>query len=75
MKALTCIVIYIASFIFLYMLLSVVGVVFTNNTYLSILRDGGWFGIYSLFIGSWLAALPTMEYAAQHEEYFRRVFH
>lgn len=72
MKVLTLIAIYIASFIGIFMMLSVIGSVFGWN-YLDVLHSEGWQCIYSIFIGWWTSIFPSREYYAKHQDYLDRV--
>lgn len=65
--------IYIASFILIFLMLSVVGILFTGS-YVDVLQSKSWLAAYSLFFGWWLAAFPAREYYIKNEDYFDRVF-
>ena len=73
MKTLTLMAIYIASFILIFLILSVVGILFTGS-YIDVIDSKSWLGAYCLFFGWWLAFFPTREYYVKNEEYFDRVF-
>ena len=53
--------VYIISFIGFYLLLSLVGLIITERTYLQCIRNFDWFGIYSVLLGWWLAAIPCFD--------------
>ena len=74
MKSITLLGIYLMSFVGIYMMLSLVGLVFSDTSYLSILRSSPWGMIYSLFFGPWLSIFPAREYYLTQESYFSRVF-
>lgn len=74
MKSIICILIYIGSFIGLFLAISLVGLVFSTDSYKEIIRNEGWIGVYSLFLGSWLAIFPTVEYHSNNKEYFKKHF-
>lgn len=74
MKSLILLAIYVLVFVCIYMMLSLVGLVFTDMSYVDILRSGGWLWFYSLFFGWWLAFFPAREYYLSNEEYFDRLF-
>jgi hypothetical protein len=73
MKTIALFLIYIFTFMFFYFLLSTIGLLW-NDTYEQCIRSGAWFGVYSLFIGSWLAFFPAREYYLYYEEYLGQVF-
>ena len=64
MKSLTCILIYIGSFLGLFFLLSLVGIIWTS--YHDVIATESWWMIYSLFIGWWISIFPTREYYLKH---------
>jgi hypothetical protein len=72
MKSIILVAIYIASFITFFLLLSSVGLFF--NPYSVVITSQGWFMVYSLFIGWWLASFPAREYYVYHQTYFDKVF-
>ncbi len=74
MKLITLIAIYLLSFITIYMMMSLVGLVFSDHGYVEILRMSNWTMMYSLFFGWWLAGMSAREYYVHHQEYFNRVF-
>lgn len=74
MKSITLLGIYLMSFVGIYMMLSLVGLVFSDTSYLSILRNDAWTMIYSLFFGPWLSIFPAREYYLTQEVHFTRVF-
>lgn len=59
MKSLLLILIYFGTFVLLYLIFSLFGLIWED--YLTILRNSDWLMFYTLFLGSWLAALPTHE--------------
>lgn len=59
MKSLLLILIYFSTFVLLYLIFSLFGLIWED--YLTILRNKYWLFTYSIFLGWWLAALPTNE--------------
>lgn len=74
MKSIILLSIYLLSFIIIFMMLSLVGIVFSDSNYVDILHSNGWSVIYSLFIGWWMSIFPAREYYLVNQEYFERVF-
>jgi hypothetical protein len=74
MKSIILLGVYLLSFITIFMMLSLVGLVFSNASYIDILRSSPWTIIYSLFLGWWLSIFPAREYYLIHQLYFERVF-
>ena len=74
MKFIILLSIYLLSFVGIYMMMSLVGLVFTDYGYVEILHSGGWAIVYSLFIGTWLSFFPAREYYLLHERYFDVLF-
>ncbi len=74
MKSITLLGIYLMSFVSIYMMLSLVGLVFSDASYVDILHSSPWTMIYSLFFGWWLSIFPAREYYLVHQSYFERVF-
>ena len=74
MKSIILLAIYLLSFVSIYMMLSLVGLVFSNANYMDILRSSPWSVIYSLFFGWWLSIFPAREYYLVHQSYLDRVF-
>ena len=70
MKSIALLGIYLMSFIIIYMMMSLVGLVFSDASYLDILRSGNWGGIYSMLFGWWMSIFPAREYYMQNEVYF-----
>jgi len=70
MKSITLLGIYLMSFVSIYMMMSLVGLVFSDTSYVDILRNGNWGGIYSLLFGWWMSVFPAREYYMAHEMYF-----
>jgi len=52
------------------MMMSLVGLVFSDTSYMDILRSGNWGGIYSMLFGWWMSIFPAREYYMQNEVYF-----
>ena len=59
MKTLALIIIYVLSFICIFYVLSLVGIIF--KPYTQIITNDGWRVTYSMFFGWWLAILPARE--------------
>ena len=57
----------------IFFLLSLIGLLW-NDSYYTIISTHAWFVTYTIFLGWWLAGLPTREYYMKHEEYFDDVF-
>jgi hypothetical protein len=74
MKSIILLGIYLLSFVSIYMMLSLVGLVFSNASYVDILRSSPWSMIYSLFFGWWLSIFPAREYYLLNQSYLDRVF-
>jgi hypothetical protein len=74
MKSIILLGIYLLSFVSIYMMLSLVGLVFSTANYLDILRDDAWSFIFCTCFGWWLAIFPAREYYLVHQSYFERVF-
>jgi hypothetical protein len=74
MKSIILLGVYLLSFVSIYMMLSLVGLVFSDASYIDILRSSPWSMIYSLFFGWWLSIFPAREYYLVNEQYFERVF-
>ena len=74
MKSIILLSIYLLSFVIIYMMLSLVGIVFSDANYIDILRSQPWGMIYCLFFGWWLSIFPAREYYLINESYFDRVF-
>jgi len=62
MKSIILLAIYLLSFVGIYMMLSLVGLAFSEASYLDILRDDPWNFIYCTCFGWWLAIFPAREY-------------
>lgn len=69
MKSLILMLIYTATFMGMFLVLSSIGMLWNQN-YRDILSDHTWFMIYTLFFGWWLALFPTREYYMHNQEYF-----
>lgn len=69
MKSLILMLIYTATFMGVFFLMSLIGLLW-NDSYYSIVSDHTWFMAYSLFFGWWLSFFPTREYYKHHEQYF-----
>jgi hypothetical protein len=74
MRSIILLSIYLLSFVSIYMMLSLVGLVFSNASYMDILRSSPWTIIYSLFFGWWLSIFPAREYYLLNQSYLDRVF-
>lgn len=71
MKYITLFLIYIFTFFFFFFLLSLLGLIW--QPYLTTIRDGAWWALYSMFLGWWVAIFPAMEYYKRNEMYFNRI--
>ena len=74
MKSITLLGIYLLSFVIIYMMLSLVGMLFSDANYIDILHSPNWGVVYSMFFGWWMSIFPAREYYIVHQEYFDRVF-
>jgi len=74
MKSIALLGIYLMSFVIIYMMLSLVGLVFGSTSYMDILHGQTWSMIYSLFFGWWMSIFPAREYYLHNQEYLDRVF-
>jgi hypothetical protein len=74
MKSITLLGIYLLSFVSIYMMLSLVGLVFSDASYIDILHSDAWSAIYCCFLGWWISIFPAREYYLVHQSYFERVF-
>jgi hypothetical protein len=72
MKTLALLVIYILSFISIFFILSLVGILFTD--YISVIKSDNWAGAYCLFFGWWMAAFPTREFYIMYKEQFDLIY-
>lgn len=73
MKSLTLLAIYIASFIICFLILSVPGYLFVGS-FEAVIKCTTWQLMYSLFIGWWMAVLPTREYYLKNQQEFDKIF-
>ena len=73
MKSLFLIVIYVGTFIGLFLFLSLIGLLWIDS-YRAIIGDGNWFMMYTFFLGWWLAAFPCREYYMHNLHYFEKHF-
>jgi hypothetical protein len=73
MKSLFLIVIYLGTFIGLFLLFSLIGLLWSDS-YRAIIGDGNWFFLYSVIFGWWLSSFPAREYYMHNEEYFDKHF-
>lgn len=72
MKSIILISIYITSFVLFFLLISLVGILFTPYT--EIVTNHNWFMLYAIFLGWWLSIFPAREYYVYNEDYFDKVF-
>ena len=73
MKSFNLFLVYILSFMVMFLTLSAIGLLWVDS-YHAIISNVGWFMVYTLFIGSWAAIFPAREYYIANESYFARVF-
>ena len=71
MKTINLFLIYIGTFISLFFLLSLIGLLW-EDSYLEVTGNTLWFMLYSLFIGWWTAGMAAREYYSKHEDYFEQ---
>ena len=74
MKSIILLGVYLLSFVSIYMMLSLVGLVFSDTSYVDILRNNNWTIMYSLFFGWWMSIFPAREYYLLNQSYLDRVF-
>ena len=72
MKSIYMMLIYVGTFIGLFLLLSLIGLFWAP--YLEVLANNSWFFFYFVCIGWWAAVFPCMEYYAANKEYFDKTF-
>lgn len=68
MKSIFLMLIFLGTFMGFYFLLSCIGMLW--DTYEGIITNENWFLAYSLFLGWWIALLPTVEFNESWEEIF-----
>jgi hypothetical protein len=74
MKSIMLLAIYLLSFVIIYMMLSLLGLVFSDANYVDILHSDPWGTIYCMIFGWWLSIFPAREYYLINQSYFDRVF-
>jgi hypothetical protein len=74
MKSIILLGVYLLSFIIIYMMMSLVPLVFSDISYVEILRNNNWTIMYSLFFGWWMSIFPAREYYLLNQSYLDRVF-
>ena len=74
MKSIALLGIYLMSFVIIYMMMSLVGLVFSDASYVDVLRSQPWGAIYTLFFGWWMSIFPAREYYLMNQSYLDRVF-
>ena len=62
------------SFIIIYMMMSLVPLVFSDTSYVEILRSNNWTMMYSLLFGWWMSIFPAREFYLSQQSHFDRVF-
>lgn len=72
MKTLFVIVLFFITYIGLFLLFSLLGLIWTS--YYDSIMDQGWFGVYTVFLGWWLAAIPCRLFYKKHKSYFTQMF-
>jgi len=71
MKSLIIILIYTTTFMGMFFLMSLVGLLW-NDSYYAVISDHGWFMAYTIFFGWWIAIFPTREYYMHNQDYFEQ---
>lgn len=71
MKSLFIIFIYLATFVILFLLMSLIGLLW-DDSYRDIISDRNWFMTYCLFFGWWVPIFPSREYYTHNKDYFNR---
>ena len=74
MKSIIFLGVYLLSFVIIYMMMSLVPLVFSDTSYVDILRNNNWTMMYSLFFGWWMSIFPAREYYLVNESYLDKVF-
>lgn len=74
MKTIILLGVYLMSIVVIFMMMSLVGLVFFDMSYLEILRTPAWIAVYGVFFGTWMPVFPAKEYYLKHEAYFDKVF-
>jgi hypothetical protein len=74
MKSIILLGVYLLSFVSIYMMMSLVPLVFSDTSYVEILRNNNWTMMYSLFFGWWMSIFPAREYYLLNQSYLDRVF-
>lgn len=74
MKSIALLGIYLMSFIIIYMMMSLVPLVFSDTSYVEILRSNNWTMMYSLLFGWWMSIFPAREFYLSQQSHFDRVF-
>jgi hypothetical protein len=72
MKTLALFLIYTATWMGVFFLLSLIGLLW-NDSYYAVISDHTWFMMYSLFFGWWISIFPAREYYKHNEEYFQEL--
>lgn len=70
MKSLIAILIFLGTFMGMFFLMSLVGLLW-NDSYYAVVSDHTWFMMYFLFFGWWIAMFPTREYYMKNYQYFQ----
>jgi len=73
MKSLIIIFIYTFTFMGVFFLMSLIGLLW-NDSYYTVVSDHTWFMLYSMFFGWWIAMFPAREYYMHHQDYFEEYF-
>jgi len=66
MKTLLAILFFLGVFMGMFFLLSLIGLLWVDS-YKTIISDNGWFMAYTLFIGWWIAMIPTIEITTKYK--------
>ena len=72
MKSLILILIYLGTFMFLFFVMSLIGLLWFS--YYDCITSANWFIIYLLFFGSWMSSFPAVEYYELNKAYFERIY-
>ena len=73
MKSIILFLVYIATFMGMFFVLSFIGFLWYPS-YTQIISNHNWFIGYGFAIGSWLSVFPTIEYYSKNEKYFETLF-
>ena len=68
MKSIILILIYLTTFMGLFLFMSLIGLIFTADSYTAIIHNEDWIIMYSIFIGWWVSLFPAFDYYEKYIE-------